>query len=247
MKRLGSVLVTLSLLVPHSGAAKEKPKPSSDWSVVRAVPAGMRVAVKLSSSKTVKGVVESVTADSSALQRKGVIKSFPAANVRQFRVRKPYNERSLGWAVTGTAGALMGIFISSASGGSLDEGELEVRLLISAGVTAAAGAIGFRTNRMRTISDSDSRLDKRPRATGIGPVKAFPERDRSSRLARLPQGGRDRAGQLVPAEIQEIEVRQAYQGGRNWPGEGVLREPQHFQAVQAAQVGGDRPGQLVRV
>lgn len=154
MKRIASVLVTLSLLVPHSGAAKDKPKPSSDWSVVRAVPAGMRVAVKLSNGKTVKGVVESVTADSITLHRKGVLESFPAANVRQLRVRKPYNERSLGWTVTAAVGALMCVVIPAASGGSFDSGALEAWLLISAGVTAGAAAIGFRINHMRTIYEA---------------------------------------------------------------------------------------------
>ena len=156
MKRLAAVLVTLSLLVPHPGvAAKDKPKPSSDWSVVRAVPAGMRIAAKLSNSKTVKGVVESVTADSITLHRKGVLESFIAANVRQFRVRKSNNERTLGWTVTGAAATLMVVVIPAASGGgSFDEGALEIWLLISAGVTAAAGAIGFRINRMRLIYEA---------------------------------------------------------------------------------------------
>lgn len=154
MNRLVSALVTLSLLVPHAGAAKDKPEPSSDWAVVRAVPTGMRVAVKLSNGKTVKGVVESVTADSITLHRKGVIESFPAANVWQFRVRKSYNERPVGWTVTAAAATVMGVVIPAASGGSFDEGALEAWLLISAGVTAAAGAIGFRINRMRTLYEA---------------------------------------------------------------------------------------------
>ena len=152
MNRLVSALVLLSLLVPHSGAAKDKP--SSDWSVVQSVPAGRRVAVKLSNSKTVKGVVESVTADSITLHRKGGIESFPAASVRQFRVRKSYNERPVGWTVTAAAATVMGVVIPAAGGGSFDEGALEAWLLISAGVTAVAGAIGFRINRMRLIYEA---------------------------------------------------------------------------------------------
>ena len=110
--------------------------------------------MKLSNSKTVKGTVESVTADSITLHRKGILESFPAANIRQFRVRKHYNERALGWTVTATVGTLMFVVIPSASGGSFDPGALEAWLLISAGVTAAAAAIGFRINRMRTIYEA---------------------------------------------------------------------------------------------
>ena len=110
--------------------------------------------MKLSNGNTANGVAESLTADFLTLHRNGVVRSSPATNVWQSRVRESYNQRPVGWAVTATAGTVMGVVIPAASGASFSEGTVESWLLISAGVTVAAGAIGCRINRVRTLYEA---------------------------------------------------------------------------------------------
>ncbi|MCI0486212.1 MAG: hypothetical protein L0229_06390 [Blastocatellia bacterium] len=147
-KTLAVGLALIILLMNSSAAvAMQKTAPSSDWIVVKSLPNGTRLSVRLKDGKKVEGTLSGVSDTTLSLEYKNKTTDLDQSKISKVHrvvprsIGKSIGKSSLiGAAIGGGAGVSMGVGIGNYE--DLERGDLAVIFgLIGAGIGAGIGAM----------------------------------------------------------------------------------------------------------
>ncbi len=138
-----SLVLAATLLLPPAASAQNANAPSGDWSTLKAVAAGSKLAVKLKSGQSVEGRLTGVTDDALSLSVKNMpttLRREDLQSVHQLRGKSATKATLIGAGVGAGAGAALG-----AAGSSADDGFDKIDKVATAGLTVIGAGIGATT------------------------------------------------------------------------------------------------------
>ena len=138
--QLSILLVISFILSSFPAAAQNNAVGTSDWSSVKSVAAGSKLAVKLRSGKTYQGTLNSVSDDGITMSIKGASQELKRADiltVHQMTSKSAAKAALIGTGVGAGTGAVIGV-AGSGSDNSFDK----LDHAVTAGLTVAGAAVG---------------------------------------------------------------------------------------------------------
>lgn len=135
-----SLVLTASLLLSSVASAQNGTAAAGDWSALKAIAAGSKLAVKLKSGSTVKGRLTAVSDDALSLSVKNKPADLKREDVQSvYRVmdKSATKETLIGMGVGAGAGAALG-----AAGSSADDGFDKLDRAVTAGLTVIGAGVG---------------------------------------------------------------------------------------------------------
>ena len=138
-----SLILVASLLLSPVVSAQNAPAATGDWSALKAIAAGSKLAVKLKSGKTVKGRLAGVTDDALSLSDKDKpadLKREDVQSVYRVRGKSATKATLIGMGVGAGAGLAVG-----AAGSSSSDSFDKIDQVATAGLTVLGAAAGAMT------------------------------------------------------------------------------------------------------